>query len=515
VAGYYLRNDNGINYGLPWLRASSTQANANPSGIIEGLDPKNYYGAASDYNAGGAALATAGWTHRFADGGALKSAIRHGRFDRDQRAGTIRFYTNTNPANGPVVLAPGASGPTPVTDATLLTRGTQNKIQNLTTTQAQSDYSNKFNGFDVGHEVLTGVDIAHEVFKGDAAVLPDGVVLDKNTPRTTIGTPNDGTGGVDEGKRVVRQQAGFDAKSLGVYVQDLLQITPTWKLLGGLRWDYFKGRYQTFQTATSPTVPIGTVTADRGRSDDLFSHRLGALYQPNDQMSFHLSYGTSFNTSGDTYQYDAPGSNTGPEGSRNVELGAKLDLFEGKMSARLAAFHSTKFNERNRDSPDGTPLDAYVLSGKRHTAGLELDLAGRITPKWEVFGSYAWIPVAKIDQGPPSGVALSGELVGDRPSLTPRHSGTIWTTYQIVPSLRLGGGLNARSSQTPNRNPVGVVAPSFVTGDLLAEYMLNEAVGFKLNVKNLTNKLYADSLYTGHYVPGPGRQIQVTMTARF
>ena len=74
-------------------------------------------------------------------------------------------------------------------------------------------------------------------------------------------------------------------------------------------------------------------------------------------------------------------------------------------------------------------------------------------------------------------MALSGELGGDRPSLTPRHSGTIWTTCQVLPSVRLGGGQNARSLQTPNRNPVGIVAPSFVTGDVMAEFTLNESVG--------------------------------------
>ena len=516
LAGYHLRNNNGINYGLPWLRKDSAQTTgANPSGIIEGLDPKNYYGAASDYNAGGASLATAGWNHRFDDGGELKSAIRQGRYFRDQRAGTIRFYTNANAANGPIVLAPGASGPTPVTDSTLLTRGAQNKIQDMTTTYGQTDYSNRFTWFGVKNEVLTGVDVAHERFNGFAAVLPTGVVLDKNDPRTTIGTPNDGTGFVDESRRLVRQQASFDAKSVGLYVQNLVQIAPSWKLLGGLRWDYFKGDYRSYQSATSTTVPVGTETASRNRSDTLFSHRLGALFQPTDTQSYHFSYGTSFNTSGDTYQYDLPGSKTDPEGSRNFELGAKLDLFEGKLSARVAAFHSSKFNERNRDSPDGTPLEAYVLSGKRHTAGLEFDLAGRITSAWEVFGSYAWIPVAKIDKGPPSGVALSGERVGSRPSLTPRHSGTIWTTCQVLPSVRLGGGLNARSSQTPNRNPAGINAPSFVTGDLMAEYTMSPAVGFKLNVNNVTNKLYADSLYTGHYIPGLGRKVQLTMTARF
>ena len=102
------------------------------------------------------------------------------------------------------------------------------------------------------------------------------------------------------------------------------------------------------------------------------------------------------------------------------------------------------------------------------------------------------------------------------PSQLPmRHSGTVWSTYQVTKQVRFGGGLNARSSQTPNRNPAGVVAPSFVTGDLLAEVALNEAVAFKLNVTNVTNELYADSLYTGHYIPGAGRAVQVTMTARF
>jgi catecholate siderophore receptor len=441
-----------------------------------------------------------GHTHRFADGGELKSSIRQGRYDRDQRASTIRFFTATGENN--------------ISDSTLLTRGTNNKVQDMATTYAQSDYSNKFNWFGVKNEVLTGVDLAHEVFHNyNVAALPAGVTLDKNTPRTTIGSPNDGTGWVDESARLKRQAAGFDAKALGLYFQDLAQIAPNWKLLGGLRWDYFKGRYQTFQTADSATVPVGTQLTDRGRSDKLWSKRLGVLYQPNDAMSYYASWGTSFNTSGDTYQYDDQSKNTPPEGSENYEIGGKLDWFAGRLSTRVAAFYSIKTNERNRDSDSAA--EQSVLSGQRHAAGLELELAGRITPAWEVFGSYAWIPSAKIDKVAPGATTISGELEGQRPSMTPRHSGTIWTTYQVTPQWRIGGGLNARSSQTPNRNPVGIVVPHYVTGDLLAEYTVSDAVSFKLNVNNVTNKLYADSLYTGHYIPGAGRMVYLTMTGRF
>ena len=299
----------------------------------------------------------------------------------------------------------------------------------------------------------------------------------------------------------------FVAKALGVYAQDLLEVAPTWKLLAGLRWDKFEGDYVSPPIGTNPEIT-------RSRSDSLWSNRFGVLWQPTEKSSYYASYGTSFNTSGELYNYDAQGSNTPPEKSRNIEIGAKLDLFEGRVSARGAMFHSTKYNERNRDSPDGQPLEHYVLSGERHAAGFELDLAGRITPAWEMFLSYAYIPWAEVDEAGPGGT-LTGELPGQRPSMTPRHSGTMFTTYQITPAFRVGGGLNFRSSQTPNRNPPGIVAPSYVTGDLMAEYAFDPQITLKLNVINVTNKLYADSLYTGHYIPGQPRTVYATVTARF
>ena len=35
------------------------------------------------------------------------------------------------------------------------------------------------------------------------------------------------------------------------------------------------------------------------------------------------------------------------------------------------------------------------------------------------------------------------------------------------------------------------------------------------NLTNITDKLYADALYRGHYIPGAGRLLQVSLSARF
>ena len=296
----------------------------------------------------------------------------------------------------------------------------------------------------------------------------------------------------------------FDATAAGVYVQDLVQVAPGWKVLGGLRLDNFKGKYK---AATS----TATAAAYNERSDTLLSKRFGVLYQPSATSSFHASYGTSFNTSGDTYQYDNQTANTPPEGSENFEIGAKIDSADKRFTTRLAAFYAVKKNERNRD-PDSAATQ-NLLSGKRHSAGIEVDVTGRLTNELEVFGSYAFTPIAKIDVGAPGSVAGVGEGAGTRSSLTPKHSGTVWATYKITPQFRVGAGLNFRSEQTPNRNP-GWSAASFATADLMAEYTYDRYT-IKANVSNVTNKLYADGLYTGHYIPGAGRIYQVTASVKF
>jgi catecholate siderophore receptor len=501
---YYLDNNNGMNYGLPWILAKG--AAVSETGLMTNVDPSAYYGMASDRNAGGAKAATISHTHRFDDGGEIKTIARQGSYERDQRASTVRRQP-TNAASSTVCQAAFVAGSTTtrqaalfneLSDSQVLCRGTNNKIQDMQTTYVQSDYSKKFEVAGMKHELLTGIDYAREKFANYNAVNTS---LVKATTR--VGTPNDGAS-VNEDLRVLSVGREFDATALGVYVQDMVQITPELKVLGGLRLDNFKGKY-TAATATAAAA------AYNERSDTLLSKRLGVLYQPSSTTSFHASYGTSFNTSGDTYQYDNQTANTAPEGSVNYEIGAKIDSADKRFTTRLALFYAIKNNERNRD-PDSAATQ-NLLSGKRHAAGFEIDVTGRLTKELEIYGSYAFTPIAKIDVGAPGSVAGVGEGAGTRSSLTPKHSGTVWATYQVTPQFRLGTGLNFRSEQTPNRNP-GWAAPSFVTADVMAEYAF-EKFTLKANISNLTNKLYADALYTGHYIPGAGRVYALTASVKF
>ena len=508
AALFYLDNRNGINYGLPWIRPAANSP-ASDATVLP-LDPSNYYGMASDFNKGSAGYGTFSWQRRLDDGGLIKSQVRYGNYERDQRASTIRLCQGTtNPNTG--VYTPNANCPTTVNanlsnfgPASVLTRGTQLKIQNLQTVYAQSDYINTFNWGGLRHEVLAGVDYALEKKQVYAQLSAAQGGYNPAKPNTTAGTPDDGAW-INESARVLRLASEYKAQGIGVYAQDLVQVAPAWKVLGGLRYDYLTGDYDTFSIPANAASPT-TTSSYRMRVSE-WSWRLGALYQPNPLDSYYASAATSFNTSGDAYSLSAANQNIPPEQSANLEIGAKLDSADKRFTTRLAAFYSTKYQERNTD-----PLvNLVTLSGKRHVAGVELDLTGRLTRQWEMFTSLMWMPIAVIDVAAPGqGV----EAQGSRPSLTPTFSGTFWNTYQIDPKWRVGLGLNFRGKQTPNRNP-GWEVPGYLTADLMAEYTFSEKLAVKGYLSNLANTLYANSLYTAHYLPGPGRLFQLTASLKF
>jgi catecholate siderophore receptor len=458
------------------------------------VDPSTYYGMASDQNAGHATYGTLSHIRRLADGGEVRTQLRRGAYARDQRASTIRLCQgSTNATTG--VYTPNANCPTVTSSnlsnfsaSTLLNRGTQLKIQDLNSTYVQSDYSQTHSAWGLKHEVLAGMDAALEkrVVYGARNAAQGGIVPTKAP--TTVGTPADGAT-VDEGARSLRVTNRYQSTSWGLYAQDLVHI------------DHLVGQYDTWSLPNTAPTPVTTAGYRMVVSE--LSKRVGLLYQPSEQASYHVSLANSFNTSGDAYSLSASNVNTPPEQAVNLEIGAKLDSTDKRFTTRLAAFKSVKLHERNTD-----PLvNLTTLSGRRHVAGLEVDVTGRLTPQWELYGSFMWLPIANID------TPVAGGETG-RPSLTPQHSGTVWSTHQLTPQWRVGGGLNLRGRQTPNRNP-GWTVPSFVTADLMAEYTVNTTLSVKGNLSNITNTLYADQLYTGHYIPGAGRMLQITASVKF
>ncbi len=133
-----------MNYGLPWVRPGAGKP-VSETRLNTRLDPTTYYGLASDRNDGDATYGTFSHTHRFQDNGELKTQIRRGSYSRDQRSGAIRF-AGTNPSATNPLTNPATVTADNLNDATVLNRGTHNKIQDFDSLYLQSDLSTKFEG---------------------------------------------------------------------------------------------------------------------------------------------------------------------------------------------------------------------------------------------------------------------------------------------------------------------------------------------------------------------------------
>ncbi|MES1264356.1 MAG: TonB-dependent receptor, partial [Variovorax sp.] len=249
------------------------------------------------------------------------------------------------------------------------------------------------------------------------------------------------------------------------------------------------------------------------RSDGVWSKRLGVMFQPNDLSTYYFSYGTSFNTSGDLYQYDANTAKTPPESSRNIELGAKWEMLDGDLSVRTSVARTDKFNERNTDVNQAT--GEFLLSGRRHTDSLEFEVTGRINAQWEVFGGVAFMH-AVIDKAGSSAAARA--TVGLNPGLAPNRQGNLWVVYSPNERWRVGGGFTAVGTQGPtSANAAALLnrAPGYTKWDAMAEYAIGPKNSLRMNVDNVTDKVYYSSLYQAWPTLAAPRTVRMTLTSKF
>ena len=101
---------------------------------------------------------------------------------------------------------------------------------------------------------------------------------------------------------------------------------------------------------------------------------------------------------------------------------------------------------------------------------------------------------------------------------TPKNSLSLWTTYQAIENLTIGGGAVYQGVTTVN-NPASEAAtynkvPNFWRFDAVAGYQWGKAE-VQLNLNNLTNKLYYGQYYSGHAVPAEGRTVSLAGKYRF
>jgi len=160
----------------------------------------------------------------------------------------------------------------------------------------------------------------------------------------------------------------------------------------------------------------------------------------------------------------------------------------------------------NAREPDPNNSLLNVLSGTQRVNGIEGETSGKLTDRWTLMASYAFMDSSLI-----SSVAFPA-AVGSQLANAPRHSASVWSTVDLPWRLEVGGGgqyVGRRTaSTTAPLDPVtGLVKalPGYWVANAMARRPLGARLDVQLNVTNLTNAYYFDQLHPAHIVPGPGR----------
>ncbi|WP_165928606.1 TonB-dependent receptor [Iodobacter fluviatilis] len=390
-----------------------------------------------------------------------------------------------------------ATPTSPVTDDTVVGRNRKLRMRD------QEIYSNVTDllwDFDIGtlrHNVMLGFELTRE--KVDNFVRGGACTL----PTTTVGNSNPHAEVTSCPAPVITSISRVNGDTIAAYAQDLIELNPQWKVLLGGRFDHFK-----VDTDYEDKAPGAMPQASRSRLDNVMSWRTGLIFQPTATQSYYISYGTSFNPSAESYSLDPLGVNTPPEKNRNIEAGARWELLEGGLNLRAALFRTEKTNERQTDM-DGNQNSAYLLSGRRHTDGIEVEAAGRISENWQVFGGFTLMkPI--IDERAPTG---KPSVEGNDADNAPRYTANMWSTYQIDSNWKVGGGFNMMAKRYTSLENT-VYLPKYTRWDAMGEYRFRD-YSVQLNVNNLFDTAHYEGLYRGFTVPGTGRTAHLTASYRF
>jgi catecholate siderophore receptor len=292
------------------------------------------------------------------------------------------------------------------------------------------------------------------------------------------------------------------AKVAAVYAQDQIEFSPKWSAIVGLRYDQFDVDFTDLRTGVTPD------RRQLSSSDKLWSPRVGVVFKPVEQLSLYASYGVTYlPRSGEQLGSLAFNSQSiDSEEFRNTEIGAKWEI-RPRLTAEAAAFRLDRSNAAIADPTDSTRL--ILLAGdSQRVDGVELSLAGNLTEKWQVIGSYAWLDARTVRT---VGTTPAGKVLAQ----TPETSLGVWNRYDFSNrwGVALGAAYRSESYATISN---AVTLKSYTRYDGAVYYRFDDRFSAQLNVENLFDKVYYPSAHTDNNITtGAPRSAYVTLNFKF
>ncbi|MBF8635582.1 TonB-dependent siderophore receptor [Pseudomonas fulva] len=380
---------------------------------------------------------------------------------------------------------------------------------------AQIDLSGPFQLFGRTHQAMVGYNDSRSVQWSPeyrCSMVGGGKITDPVVGcqfRANNGLPiSDWRNGVDGDYDLLASQTGKHSKTTtrlqGMYAATRLSITDPLSVILGVRTTDYSAITRSVNAVRTSQEENGVVTP-----------YLGAVYDLNDTYSLYASYTDIFNPQ---TQETSAGSRVEPIRGQSYETGIKGAWFDGRLNASAAYFRTKQENKAVLDGGLSTPTggDAYKAGSGQETDGIDLEIAGALTPDWNVYAGYTYLHFRRVDSDGRS---------------DPSHLFKASTTYHLsgpLDRLTVGAGVTAQSNiraiSSPAGQPVNGVSSGatdvnwsgYAIWNAMAKYQVTDDTSVTLNANNLFDKHYYTryGFYAGA-VYGDPRSLSLTVNTTF
>ena len=368
------------------------------------------------------------------------------------------------------------------------------------------------------------------------------------TPLTTL-TPCGAAGALPSTFPTGTATFGSVFKNLAFFGQGTINVAPSFRLIGGLRYttdqldvyhsrrttltgpginpNFDAGTYAEYLRLISTGVSAATaqgasVVASNGVpfrtkvTSSNWSGKVGAQFDITRNNTIYGTYSRGYKGPAFNIFYNLQALGAGPidpETSDAYEVGMKNSFFDGKLVLNLAAYYAKykNFQANNPDIVAGVVVTRFTNAGDISTRGGELDFIIRPVRNLNLSGGLAYTD-ARVDafKAPPGSAATNIVPTGTSLAYAPKWKGSLaadyrWRTGGAI-DVQLGAQGSYQSSQLSLFDPSAAIRAA---GTIKAYGLVDLSAGivsrddrFRLTaqIKNVFDQSFAAAITNG----GPG-----------
>ncbi|MGC3968002.1 MAG: TonB-dependent receptor [Pirellulales bacterium] len=292
---------------------------------------------------------------------------------------------------------------------------------------------------------------------------------------------------------------GSQQDQYAVYLQDMIQLTPYFKALLGVRANWVDQK--TFSGTTRSTQAFDAVTP-----------RYGLVFEPiPEDLSYYVSYSETFNVINGFAAGPTPGSVVplDPESGWGFDVGTKARLRDN-LYLTVGYFDIERTNVAQA-VPNSVP-PVSVQFGMVRSTGMEIELMGQVTERWSIVTGYGMAD-ARIER---DRVAAN---VGTQLPHAPMWQGSLWSRYNFIQNedrvVGMGLGMYYTDDWAITSGTNQVRLPSYQRYDMGLFHDIGRWRS-ALFIENLLDQQYASGGNTVNLVvPGTPLSVRATLGVTF